>query len=64
MIYAEIHLDRNGWDGSDITVTTDLFGQGRNLLRPTPLIIVSQRMYCALEMAGLKGFSCEIVRLV
>ena len=61
---SEIHLDRNGWDGSDITVTTDLFGQGRKLLRPTPLIIVSHRMYRALEMAGLKGFSYEIARLV
>jgi hypothetical protein len=60
---SEIHLDRNGWDGSDITVTSDLFGQGQNLLRPMPLIIVSQRMYRTLERAGLKGFSCEIVHL-
>lgn len=61
---SEIHLERNGWDGSDIAVTSDLFGQGRNLLRPIPLIIVSQRMYRALERAELKGFSYEIARLV
>jgi hypothetical protein len=61
---SEIYLSRNEWDGSDITVTSELFGQGRNLLRPTPLIIVSQRMYRVLEDAGLKGFSCEVAHLV
>src|SRR3984893_8115608 len=61
---SEIYLDRNGWDGSDITVTSDLFGQGRNLLRPMPLIIVSQRTFRTLDKAGLKGFSYEIVHLL
>jgi hypothetical protein len=61
---SEIHLERNGWDGSDITVANDLFGQGRNLLRPMPLIIVSQRMYRTLERVGVKGASYEIARLV
>jgi hypothetical protein len=61
---SEIYLHRNTWDGSDIAVTSALFGQGRNLLRPTPLIIISQRMYRALQEAGLKGFSCEIAHLV
>jgi hypothetical protein len=61
---SEIHLYRSEWDGSDITITSDLFGQGRNLLRPAPLIIVSQRMYRILEAAGLKGFTSEIAHLV
>jgi len=60
---SEIYLQRDGWDDSDISVTTDLFGQGRNLLRPTPLILISQRTYRALETAGLKGFSVEIAHL-
>jgi hypothetical protein len=60
---SEIYLDKDGWDGSDITITSDLFGQGRNLLRPTPLIIISQRMYRTLEGAGLKGFSYEVAHL-
>jgi hypothetical protein len=59
-LLSEVYLDRNGWDGSDIAVTSDLFGQGRNLLRPTPLIIISQRTYRALEDAGLRGFSVEV----
>lgn len=61
---SEIYLQRSAWDGSDITVTDALFGQGRNLLRPTPLIIISQRMYRTLQEAGLKGFSVEVAHLV
>jgi hypothetical protein len=61
---SEVYLHRNAWDGSDIATTSALFGQGRNLLRPTPLIIISQRMYRVLEEAGLKGFSYEVAHLV
>jgi hypothetical protein len=61
---SEIYLHRNAWDGSDIAVTSALFGQGRNLLRPTPLIFISQRMYRVLQAAELKGFSYEIAHLV
>ena len=61
---SEIYLQRSAWDGSDIAVTEALFGQGRNLLRPTPLIIISQRMYRALHEAGLKGISVEVAHLV
>jgi hypothetical protein len=60
---SEIHLTRTKWDGSDIAVTSSLFGQGRNLLRPTPLIVISQRLYRVLEEAGLKGFSYEVAHL-
>lgn len=44
-VLSEVYIKRNVWDGSDIAVTSSLFGQGRNLLRPAPLIIISQRMY-------------------
>lgn len=61
---SEIYLRRNSWDGSDIALTSALFGQGRNLLRPTPLIIISQRAFRMLEGAGLKGFGYEVAHLV
>jgi hypothetical protein len=61
---SEIDLHKNAWDGSDIAITTSLFGQGRNLLRPAPLIIISQRAYRAFQEAGLKGFSYEVAHLV
>jgi len=61
---SEIYLNKSECDGSDIAVTSELFGQGRNLLRPAPLIVISQRMYRFLEDAELKGFSYEVVHLV
>jgi hypothetical protein len=61
---SEIYLQKNAWDGSDIAITSALFGQGRNLLRPTPLIIISQRMFRVLQEAGLKGFSVAVAHLV
>jgi hypothetical protein len=61
---SEIYLQRSTWDGSDIAVTETLFGQGRNLLRPSPLIIISQRTYRTLQEAGIKGFSVEVAHLV
>jgi hypothetical protein len=61
---SEVHLHRREWDASDITVTTSLFGQGCNLLRPTPLIIISQRAYQALQEVGIKGLAFEVAHLV
>lgn len=61
---SEIFLNREEWDASDIAITDNLFGQGRNLLRPTPLIVISPRLYRVLDEYKFKGFSCEIVRLV
>ncbi len=60
---SEIYLERSEWDGSDIAITGALFGQGRHLLRPTPLIFISQRMYRAISAAGLAGFSLEVAHL-
>jgi hypothetical protein len=61
---SEIYVQRTAWDGSDLAVTSALFGQGRNLLRPAPMIIISQSMYRLLQAAGLKGFSVEVAHLV
>jgi hypothetical protein len=61
---SEVYLHRNAWDGSDIAVTSELFGQGRSFLRPIPLIVISQRLYRLIEEAGLKGFSYEVAHLV
>jgi hypothetical protein len=61
---SEIYLQRSSWRSSDIAVTSTLFGQGRNLLRPTPLILISQRMYRVFQEMGIKGLSYEIARLL
>jgi hypothetical protein len=61
---SEIYLCRDTWDGADIGVTTDLFGQGRGVIRPMPLITISQRAFSAFQKAGLKGLCYEVVHLV
>lgn len=61
---SEVYLLRKTWQGSDIAITNALFGQGRNLLRPTPLIMISQRMYRALDAAKLTGLVYEVAHLV
>jgi len=61
---SEIYLHRDEWEGSDISVTGALFGQGGGLVRPIPLIVISQRIYRMIKQAGLKGFTYEIAHLV
>jgi hypothetical protein len=61
---SETYFHRETWEGSDIAVTSSLFGQGQNVMRPTPLIIISQRLYRVIRQAQLKGFSYEIAHLV
>jgi hypothetical protein len=63
-LLSETFVHRGAWDNSDMAITTDLFGQGRNLVRPKPLIIISQRLFRLMDDAGLKGFSCEVAHLV
>lgn len=60
---SEIRISESEWDESDISVTSDLFGQGRNLLRPTPLLLISQKAYRSFEQAGIRGLSYEAAHL-
>jgi hypothetical protein len=60
---TEIRISESDWDGSDISVTSDLFGQGRNLLRPTPLLLISQKTYRSFGQAGIRGLSYEVAHL-
>ncbi|MGI4828668.1 MAG: hypothetical protein ACRYFU_10840 [Janthinobacterium lividum] len=61
---SEVYLNRDAWDGSDIAVTSSLFGQGRGFLRPFPLIVISQRMYRLLQEEGLKGYTVRIAHMI
>jgi len=60
---SEVCITASDWDGSDVSITSDLFGQGRNLLRPTPLLLISQKAYQSFERVGIRGLSYEVVRL-
>jgi hypothetical protein len=60
---SEVCITASDWDGSDVSITSDLFGQGRNLLRPTPLLLISQKAHQSFEQVGIRGLSYEVVRL-
>ncbi len=60
---SELYLKGDSWDGADIAITSALFGQGRNLLRPTPLIFISQRMFRLIRDYNLKGVNFEVAYL-
>jgi len=60
---SEVCITGSDWDGSDVSITSDLFGQGRNLLRPTPLLLISQKAYQAFEQVGIQGLSYEVAHL-
>ena len=56
---SEICICESDWDESDISVTSDLFGRGRNLLRPIPLLVISQKACRSFEQSGIRGLSYE-----
>ena len=60
---SEICIRESDWDGSDLTITSDVFGEGRNLLRPTPLLLISQKAFRSFEQAGIRGLSYEVARI-
>ena len=63
-ILAELVIDKDSWDGSDIAATKQLFGVNRGLLRTSPLLVISQRLYRLMREAACKGFTVEVVHLV
>lgn len=66
-LLSELYFERGEWDGSDMATTNTLFGlfgQARHVIRPIPLIIISQRTYRALRDARVTGVACEVAHLL
>ncbi len=63
-VLSELFIDRDSWDGSDVAKTNQLVGVNRGVLRASPLLVISQRLYKLLIEAKIKGFTVEVVRLV
>ncbi len=65
-ILSELHLSREDWasGGWDLTFTREMVGRKAGLLRPEPLIVISQRFYQALKAQGFRGFKVEVAHLV
>lgn len=63
-ILSELSVYEKSWDGGDLVATRELFGVNRGLLRTSPLLIVSQRLFRLLRDLKFKGFTVEVVHLV
>jgi hypothetical protein len=62
-LLSELTVDRSSWDGSDVCFTREHTGYSSGVVRPAPLIVISQRLYRLLSAEGAKGFKVEVVHL-
>jgi hypothetical protein len=63
-LISEASLVANTYAGTDVVRTRQFFGARRGLLRPQPLLLVSPRVWSAMERDKLKGFKAEAAHLV
>lgn len=63
-LLSEVYLDRAGYSGADLSETTEMIGVRRGLLRPQPLLLLSNRAFSAFRSAKLKGIGIEVAHLV
>jgi hypothetical protein len=54
-LLSEIYVRREDWPETDFAITRELVGDRRGLLRPTPLLLISQRARAILVDHGIKG---------
>jgi len=62
-ILSEVHIDRREWDGSDIAITSDMVGLRKGLLAPSPIIVITQRLYRLLKLHKVTGYEVEVAHL-
>lgn len=63
-ILSEAWIQRDGWDGNDIVRTQQLVGARRGVLVPTPLLLISLRLWRLLEKEKIKGYEVEVAHPV
>ncbi len=62
-VLSELSVRAASYDGTDLVATKELIGPRRGLLRPRPVLLVSQRGWRAVQAAGLAGFRVEVASL-
>ncbi len=61
---SEAFVKLGTWDGSDVVQTAEMIGLRSGLLRPRPIILVSQRVREVLLQTKAKGYKLEVAHLV
>ena len=59
-LLSEVWLERGSWNGDDLVVSRQMFGDLRGLLRPQPIRFMSQRFWRMLTKARITGFAVEV----
>jgi hypothetical protein len=62
-LLSEIYIRREDWSETDFAVTRELVGDRRGLLRPAPLLLISQRARALLVDHRIKGYRVEVAYL-
>jgi hypothetical protein len=63
-LLSEVWVPRAAWDGSDIVQTENMVGVRRGVLRPTPLLLISPRLWRLLEAHHIKKYKVEVAHLI
>jgi hypothetical protein len=65
-LLSEVHVSRDAWDGSDVTLTENLVGHhpADSLIYPEPLLLVSARFWRLLTEHKMKRFTWEVAHLI
>jgi hypothetical protein len=62
-LLSEATLYKAGLPDADLIETAQMVGVRRGLLRPRPLLLVSQRVLGVVEAATIRGLNIEVARL-
>lgn len=60
---SEVSLNRSEWDGADVFQSKQLIGLRDGLLRPFPILFVTQRFYRAFKSERFSGATFEVAHL-
>jgi hypothetical protein len=63
-LLSSLFIRKSSWDGSDICATDVFVGSRVGLFRPYRLLVVSQRLYRAMQEERVRGVGFEVVELV
>jgi hypothetical protein len=63
-LLSELWVPRAAWDESDIAKTENAVGVRRGLLVPSPLLLISPRLWQLLTDEKIKGYKAEVAHLV
>lgn len=62
-LLSEAHIAASSWSGHDVVVSRQYEGRSAGVLRPTPIVLISQRAYRLLRAADVTGWYAEVAHL-